>query len=301
MTRENKEFSQIQDNIEALTKRYYLSAFKIVLVIASVFFVWDNERSLKTGLFDLDKVALPFFYLTLPNLLLVKQLGWSTLMLLSRQFTTIGIVVSVLNLVSLLGNMSDPSEVQSALKFTYAPLAFGILLSYITLIYSPSSIKNLKLTPRLALFLISASVVSLFASWQSIDGATIGYILDFPALQITILVLANAYFYSGYSDLTLTERVNRGSIFVCIVAAVLGIAYYTFLISAGEPRAIGPIVAFILLAILYGSMSCFVSTTLGGKSNVSIKEAAYMDWHLIESYVFLTLIMFPPLSLLSSF
>ena len=291
----------MKDNIEALTKRYYLSAFKIVLVIASVFFVWDNERSLKTGLFDLDKVALPFFYLTLPNLLLVKQLGWSTLMLLSRQFTTIGIVVSVLNLVSLLGNMSDPSEVQSALKFTYAPLAFGILLSYITLINSPSSIKNLKLTPRLALFLISASVVSLFASWQSIDGATIGYILDFPALQITILVLANAYFYSGYSDLTLTERVNRGSIFVCIVAAVLGIAYYTFSISAGEPRAVGPIIAFMLLAILYGSMSCFISTTLGGKSNVSIKEAAYMDWHLIESYVFLTLIMFPPLSLLSSF
>jgi len=291
----------MKENIEALTKRYYLSAFKIALVIASVFFVWMNDRSLKAGLIDFDKVALPFFYLTLPNLLLMKQLGWSTLMLLSRQFTTIGIVVSVLNLVSLIGNMSDPSEVQSALKFTYAPLAFGILLSYITLIYSPSSIKNLKLTPRLALFLISASVVSLFASWKSIDGATIGYILDFPALQITILVLANAYFYPGYSDLTLTERVNRGSIFVCIVAAVLGIAYYTFLISAGDPRAIGPVVAFILLAILYGSMSCFISTTLGGKSNVSIKEAAYMDWHLIESYVFLTLIMFPPLSLLSSF
>ena len=291
----------MKENIEALTKRYYLSAFKIVLVIASIFFVWINERSLKTGLFDIDKVALPFVYLALPNLLLVKQLGWSTLMLLSRQFTTIGIVVSVLNLVSLLGNMSDPSEVQSALKFTYAPLAFGILLSYITLIYSPSSIKNLELTPRLALFLISASVVSLFASWQSIDGATIGNILDFPALQITILVLANAYFYSGYSDLTLTERVNRGSIFVCIVAAVLGIAYYTFLISAGNPRAIGPVVAFILLTILYGSMSCFISTTLGGKGNVSIKEAAYMDWHLIESYVFLTLIMFPPESLLSSF
>ena len=290
----------MKENIEALTKRYYLSAFKIALVVASVFFMWGNERSVKAGLFDLDKVALPFFYLTLPNLLLVKQLGWSTLTLLSRQFTTIGIVVSVLNLASLLGNMSDPSEVQSALKFTYAPLAFGILLSYITLIYSPSSIKNLKLTPRLALFLISASVVSLFASWQSIDGATIGLLLNFAALQITILVLANAYFYSGYSDLTLTERVNRGSIFVCIVAAVLGIAYYTFLISAGNPSLIGSVIAFILLTILYGSMSCFISTTLGGKSNVSIKEAAYMDWHLIESYVFLTLIMFPPLSILSA-
>ena len=292
----------MKENIEALTKRYYLSAFKIALVIASVFFVWVNERSLKTGLFDLDKVALPFFYLTLPNLLLVKQLGWSTLTLLSRQFTTIGIVVSVLNLASLLGNMSGPSEVQSALKFTYAPLAFGILLSYITLIYSPSSIKNLKLTPRLALFLISASVVSVIASWQSIDGATIGliFIFDVPASIITILVLGNAYFYSGYSDLTLTERVNRGSIFVCIVAAVLGIAYYTFLISAGNSRLIGSVVAFILLSILYGSMSCFISTTLGGKSNVSIKEAAYMDWHLIESYAFLTLIMIPPESILSS-
>ena len=290
----------MKENIEALTKRYYLSAFKIALVIASVFFVWVNERSLKTGLFDLDKVALPFFYLTLPNLFLVKQLGWSTLTLLSRQLTTIGIVVSVLNLVSLMLNMSDPSEVQSALKFTYAPLAFGILLSYIALIYSPSSIKKLDLSPRLALFLISASVVSLLASWQSIDGQSFNAIFDIPSLQLTALVLANAYFYSGYRDLTLIERVNRSSIFIYIVAAVWGIAYYTFAIGAGNPRLIGPVVAVSLITILYGSLISFISTTLGGKSNVSIKEAAYMDWHLIESYVFLTLIMFPPESILSS-
>jgi hypothetical protein len=80
--------------------------------------------------------------------------------------------------------MSDPSEVQSALKFTYAPLAFGILLSYITLIYSPSSIKNLDLSPRLALFLISASVVSVIASWQSIDGNKGLYaIFDIPSFN----------------------------------------------------------------------------------------------------------------------
>jgi hypothetical protein len=290
----------MKENI-ALAKSNYMSAFKIALVIASVFFVWLNERSLKTGLFDFDKVALPFFYLTLPNILLVKQLGWSTLMLLSRQFTTIGIVVSVLNLVSLLGNMSDPSEVPSALKFTYAPLAFGILLSYITLINSPSSIKNLKLTPRLALFLVSASVVSLFASWQSIDGGTIGNILDFPALQITILVLANAYFYSGYRDLTLIERVNRSSIFIYIVAAVWGIAYYTFAIGAGNPKLIGPVVAVSLITILYGSLISFISTAMGGKSNASTKEAAYMDWHLIESFVFFTLVAFPPDSVISTF
>ena len=290
----------MKENI-ALAKSNYMNAFKIVLVITTVYWLWMSDRSTQAGLIDFNKVALPFFYLTLPNLLLVKQLGWSTLTLLSRQLTTIGIVLSVLNLVSLLFNMSDPSQVQSALKFTYAPLAFGVLLSYITLIYSPSSIKNLDLTPRLALFLIGASVVSLFASWQSIDGGAIGNLLDISASQITILVLANAYFYSGYRDLTLTERVNRGSIFVCIVAAVWGIAYYTFAVGAGEPKMIGPIIAESLFAILYGSISCLISTTLGGKSNASIKEAAYMDWHLIESYVFLTLIMFPPLSLISSF
>ena len=293
----------MKENIEALTKRYYLSAFKIALVIASIFFVWINERSLKTGLFDIDKVALPFFYLALPNLLLVKQLGWSTLMLLSRQFTTIGIVVSVLNLVSLLGNMRDPSEVQSALKFTYAPLAFGILLSYITLIYSPSSIKKLDLSPRLALFLISASVVSLLASWQSIDGGAFTIILDIPSLQLTALVLANAYFYSGYRDLTLIERVNRSSIFIYIVAAVWGIAYYTFAAGAGDQKIeiVGPVVAVSLITILYGSMISFVSTAMGGKSNASAKEAAYMDWHLIESFVFFTLVAFPPDSVISTF
>ena len=148
----------MKENI-VLAKSNYMSAFKIVLVIITIYWVWMNDRSTQAGLIDFNKVALPFFYLTLPNLFLVKQLGWSTLTLLSRQLTTIGIVVSVLNLVSLLGNFSDPSQVQSVLKFTYAPLAFGILLSYIALIYSPSSIKKLDLSPRLALFLI---VLQLF-------------------------------------------------------------------------------------------------------------------------------------------
>ena len=290
----------MKENI-VLAKSNYMSAFKIVLVIITIYWVWMNDRSTQAGLIDFNKVALPFFYLTLPNLFLVKQLGWSTLTLLSRQLTTIGIVVSVLNLVSLLGNFSDPSQVQSVLKFTYAPLAFGILLSYIALIYSPSSIKKLDLSPRLALFLISASVVSLLASWQSIDGGAFTNILDIPSLQLTALVLANAYFYSGYRDLTLIERVNRSSIFICIVAAVWGIAYYTFAIGAGNPRLIGPVVAVSLLTILYGSLSCFISTAMGGKSNASTKEAAYMDWHLIESFVFFTLVAFPPASVISSF
>jgi hypothetical protein len=55
------------------------------------------------------------------------------------------------------------------------------------------------------------------------------------------------------------------------------------------------------MTISVGSLSCFISTALGGKSNLNVKEAAYMDWHLIESYVFLTLIMFPPLSVISIF
>lgn len=290
----------MKENI-VLAKSNYMSAFKIVLVIITIYWVWMNDRSTQAGLIDFNKVALPFFYLTLPNLFLVKQLGWSTLTLLSRQLTTIGIVVSVLNLVSLLGNFSDPSQVQSVLKFTYAPLAFGILLSYIALIYSPSSIKKLDLSPRLALFLISASVVSLLASWQSIDGGTFTNILDIPSLQLTALVLANAYFYSGYRDLTLIERVNRSSIFIYIVAAVWGIAYYTFAIGSGEPTMIGPVVAVSLITILYGSLISFVSTAMGGKSNASAKEAAYMDWHLIESFVFFTLVAFPPDSVISTF
>ena len=290
----------MKENI-VLAKSNYMSAFKIVLVIITIYWVWMQDRSTQAGLIDFNKVVLPFFYLTLPNLFLVKQLGWSTLTLLSRQLTTIGIVVSVLNLMSLLGNFSDPSQVQSVLKFTYAPLAFGILLSYIALIYSPSSIKKLDLSPRLALFLISASVVSLLASWQSIDGGAFTNILDIPSLQLTALVLANAYFYSGYRDLTLIERVNRSSIFIYIVAAVWGIAYYTFAIGAGNPRLIGPVVAVSLITILYGSLISFISTAMGGKSNASTKEAAYMDWHLIESFVFFTLVAFPPDSVISTF
>ena len=105
----------MKENI-ALAKSNYMSAFKIVLVIATMYWLWMQDRSTQAGLIDFNKVALPFFYLTLPNLLLVKQLGLSTLTLLSRQLTTIGIVVSVLNLVSLLGNFSDPRPSSKRLK-----------------------------------------------------------------------------------------------------------------------------------------------------------------------------------------
>ena len=118
------------------------------------------------------------------------------------------------------------------------------------------------------------------------------------SIQIIAVVLLNGYLYQGFKNRNLTEKLCQSSIFCCIVAAVLGIAYYAFAAGQADPKLIGPVIATSLLSMFYGVVICYFSTNIGGKDRLTIKEAAYMDWHVIESYIFLTLMIFPPLALL---
>ena len=64
---------------------------------------------------------------------------------------------------------------------------------------------------------------------------------------------------------------------------------------------VGPVLAWSFITMLYGVIICYFLTNIGGKDRLTIKEATYMDWHVIESYIFLTLMIFPPLALLELF
>jgi hypothetical protein len=61
------------------------------------------------------------------------------------------------------------------------------------------------------------------------------------------------------------------------------------------------VLAWSFITMLYGVIICYFLTNIGGKDRLTIKEATYMDWHVIESYIFLTLMIFPPLALLELF
>ena len=275
---------------------------KLVVAILSIFLLVNLDVGLGANLLDMDRLVIPFIYLTLPVLLLSKMIGWDTIVVLRNQFVSIGVIVSLLNLVALLNNLSDAVQVSSYLKFTYGPLSIGILLSYLLFMYNRDVNYEVKLSWLSTVILSCASLIALAASWFSISPSSssigISGLVDVPSIQIIAVVLLNGYLYQGFKNRNLTEKLCQSSIFCCIVAAVLGIAYYAFAAGQADPKLIGPVIATSLLSMFYGVVICYFSTNIGGKDRLTIKEAAYMDWHVIESYIFLTLMVFPPLALL---
>ena len=275
---------------------------KLVVAILSIFLLVNLDVGLGANLLDMDRLVIPFIYLTLPALLLSKMIGWDTIVVLRNQFVSIGVIVSLLNLVALINNLSDAEQVSSYLKFTYGPLSIGILLSYLLFMYNRDVNYEVKLSWLSTVILSFASLIALAASWLSISPSSssigISGLVDVPSIQIIAVVLLNGYLYQGFKNRNLTEKLCQSSIFCCIVAAVLGIAYYAFAAGQADPKLIGPVIATSLKSMFYGVVICYISTNIGGKDRLTIKEAAYMDWHVIESYIFLTLMIFPPLALL---
>ena len=275
---------------------------KIVVAIISIFLLVNLDTGIGANLLDMDRLVIPFIYLTLPVLLLSKMIGWDTIVVLRNQFVSIGVIVSLLNLVALLNNLSDAVQVSSYLKFTYGPLSIGILLSYLLFMYNRDVNYEVKLSWLNTVILSCASLIAVAASWFSISPSSssigISGLVDVPSIQIIAVVLLNGYLYQGFKNRNLTEKLCQSSIFCCIVAAVLGIAYYAFAAGQADPKLIGPVIATSLKSMFYGVVICYISTNIGGKDRLTIKEAAYMDWHVIESYIFLTLMVFPPLALL---
>lgn len=275
---------------------------KIVVAIISIFLLVNLDAGIGANLLDMDRLVIPFIYLTLPVLLLSKMIGWDTIVVLRNQFVSIGIIVSLLNLVALTNDMNDPEQVLSYLKFTYGPLSIGILLSYLLFMYDRDDEYEVKLSRLRTVILSCISIIAVVASWFSISPSSssiaISALIDVPSTQIIIVVFLNGYLYQGFKNRNLTEKLCQSSIFCCIVAAVLGIAYYAFAAGQADPKLLAPVIATALLSMLYGVVICYFSTNIGGKDRLTIKEAAYMDWHVIESYIFLTLMVFPPLALL---
>ncbi len=279
-----------------------LSLKKIVVAIISIFLLVNLDAGIGANLLDMDKLVIPFIYLTLPVLLLSKMIGWDTIVVLRNQFVSIGVIVSLLNLVALLNNMTDQEQVLSYLKFTYGPLSIGILLSYLLFMYDRDDDYEVKLSRLSTVILSCISLIAVVASWFSISPSSssiaISALVDVPSTQIIIVVLLNGYLYQGFKNRNLKEKLCQSSIFCCIVAAVLGVAYYAFAAGQGDLKKTGPVIATALLSMLYGVVISYFSTNIGGKDRLTIKEAAYMDWHVIESYIFLTLMVFPPFAFL---
>jgi hypothetical protein len=92
------------------------------------------------------------------------------------------------------------------------------------------------------------------------------------------------------------EKAVYSGLFICVMAAVLGVAFYSSAAAMGS-KLVGQSAAFGVLTTLYGSCVVFVATILGGQSSMNAADSRYFDWHLIESWIFLALMLMAPRSL----
>ena len=94
------------------------------------------------------------------------------------------------------------------------------------------------------------------------------------------------------------SRLNKASLAVVFTSVISGVSIYTYIGSSNDIVEAGPLVAFSILGMFYESSIAVFTIPAGGQVMQSQQDNMLFDWHLIEAYVFLALIIFPPLSFL---
>ena len=75
------------------------------------------------------------------------------------------------------------------------------------------------------------------------------------------------------------------------------VTLYTAASAGGVLREVGPPLAMSQLITLYGALVLIAASASGIRPSTD-RELITRDWHITEAYVFISLVVFPPLTLL---
>ena len=249
-------------------------------------------------LFDEDSIY-PFLTLLILPAGLFFKVGWHAITLARRSCVAIGIMVSSLNCIALVGRMSEPDQVFIESRLLYSPLALGIILSYLFSLIETKAEYGSSLTKKETIFSLVAFSCSLIMAWYLVsEGGPIRSLTNNFSLAMTICILIIIQVHKDFFNLSIIERTFKASLYCCITAAALGISFWAYAAGTNQPEQIGYTLAFTLPGVLYGSAMAAFATFAGGQTQLSEKNSMHTDWHLIESYVFITLLILPPLNLI---
>jgi hypothetical protein len=241
-------------------------------------------------------------FMAVPVLMAIRYKSHS-IGLISRSSVPVGVVVASLNTIHLMGNMGDLESSMFASRLVFAPLALGVLVSYLLPLVDTADPKLVLVLSRKEQFItLALTLVALYVVWFFLfqNQSGLAALIETNSMVISAVVAAICMVYPGNENLSKPEKAARSDLFICVMAAVLGVAFYSFGAAMG-PRFMGPAAAVGVLTILYGSFLVYVATVLGGQNSMDAKEARYFDWHLIESWVFLALMLLAPLTVFESF
>ena len=157
------------------------------------------------GRMILDEDSIyPFLILALVPLSSMLKIGWQAISLVRRCCIPIGIIVCLLNAVTILGNMSSMQSLMLAQRLIYAPLAFGIFLSFLLKLVEPGGANEFKPSffgiCGLYLLLITTILLAIFS--VSNDAASLEEFLDKRALMILVIIGLVCFVYPDFEGHT---------------------------------------------------------------------------------------------------
>ena len=241
-----------------------------------------------------DRVIQPFLLLVTPAALFAAVRRQSPVWALIACSVPAGIAVGVFNLMEPLFDFDESAAIASPL--VYAPVALGLVLAYaLRVIASPygSQAKPTGMGFVVCFFLTVASV-AMFLLFKSGDAETY---LHMPSFQIASAVIVCSFAFNNTAQLTVGEVMERGGLFTCLLAAVYAITLYTAGAASDDLGTSGAILGASFTLMATGAL-VVISASASGVRPPRDRELLTRDWHLTEAYVFITLIVFPPQTLL---
>lgn len=276
------------------TKRIFFKALAVFTLAVVVL----QSSWWRAAIFD-DRVIVPFLILLIAPTLFAVIRRENPIWALIACFVPTGVAVGVINLTVTLVDMSSAEEAIAS-PVVYSPIALGLILSYVCRGLAPPYEYKPETTGPIGFgtcFLVSG--VSIYNySFYFIEGAEI--LLNLVASSSTYAVVLCCFAFNDKAQLSIGEVMAKAGFFTCLLGAVSMVTLYTATSAGGDPREIGPALAMSQLIMLYGAL-LIIAASASGIRPYTDRELITRDWHITEAYVFISLVVFPPLTLLEQF
>jgi hypothetical protein len=213
----------------------------------------------------------------------------------------IGLFVGVLEVFLSMVGSADGSLIERVTAI-YIPLTIGIIVSYLLQTFNEISTDQTNseqqsgkvwhhLTILVSLFLLTGGYLDITR-----DDFALMFVFNEYSALFSVSVIALISSSSEFHTESLGQLLAASGGMICIAAAVIGIATYSASVATMDPRSLGPAI-HLSFATMYLGSGLIVTAHCLGDGPRTHAELRRRDWHLIESFVFLTLIILPPLTL----
>ena len=275
-------------------REYKWPIFKVFSVLFLAFLVLSRAGWFGV-IFD-QRVILPFAALLAVPLLYALLRRENPVWALTAASVPAGVAIGAINLTTPLILIETPEEAIAS-PIVYSPIALGLILSYGLRVIAPAYQYNSEKTGVVGLWTCQLVTVACIAAYLlgTVDGADI--FARPSSLLFFLAVTLCCFAFNDQARLTSGEVMARAGLMTCLLAAVYSVTLYTAGAAINDPKFIGPALADTQTMMLCGALILVAVGAIGVRP-AEDRDLLTRDWHLTEAYVFITLIVFPPQTLL---